>query len=393
MSAVLAAAAAPAAASLLINVGAALFQTAMDADNAGINSLTAYGKTGRISSRVYIDASIAADPVVTDILKTAQTQYCGFILAALQMDQLVTTGKTVSDLIRVVATEDNQTHKSIVASFGIDSDMLPADRMQMAHTFTPKTQEQIDQEKEKEKEKNRLAAAKKNVNTTGKVVAFDGDAHLPAGKIIEITMINPANPDHRVTINLLVQLAPYIVPEPLAVQFICKDTVPSFMQRLIQWKTGEISFWKDFILGSDIVENRARLLKMDPSGVFADMMHDQQGKRSKSFDNLLHEKDNRARNIANSVLIFSQDTVTRAKAASGVDIRNFQERQKYFAMTFAMMIIVVDNIYNQVTMYYNGITDVGTFSFEQMKLSSKGGSNLDLVSVMNALSQGKSPKF
>ena len=376
-------------------------KTGRDVLDASKISLTSYGKTGRISSRVYIDASVAQDPVITDIQKTILTQYAGFILTALQMNQFVTEGKTIQDLLRVVATEDFKDHQDITAVFSSDKHNVSP-----VAEWKPKSPAQKDEEEEDEdrkaarrkreetdKENARIARKSLDKDTSGKIVSFAGDNHIPSGKLLEVTFTNPNNPDHKITLNLLVQLAPYIVPEQLAVQFIVKDHVPGFFQRLIQWRTGEISFLKDFILNDDIVKKREKLLKLDPSGTFASMMWDQQSSRGKALGNLSLDKADRARNIASSVLIFNQDTVSRAKAECGIDITDESDRNRYFATTFALMIVVVDMLYNQVTFYYNGISDSGTFSFEQLKVSNKGGSSTDLVTVMNALNQGRSPKF
>lgn len=392
-------------------------------------SLTSFGKTGRISSRVYIDASVAQDTVITDVLKTIHTQYCGLILTALQMNQLVSDGKTIQDLLKVVATEDMQIHQDVASVFMSTPGQIEherrqrelAQRHQREEENARRKQERDEDIARREKErsedrenrekddrinrfhKDQLAAndrAHKDklhqsaTGLTGKVVSFAGDNHIPAGKVIEVTFTNPDNPNHKITVNILVQLAPYIVPEDLAVQFIVKDQQPSFYQRWIQWRTGEISFWKDFIFQSDIIRNHEKLMKLDPSGVFASMTKDQTKQQLKTLENATVEKAaERARNISNSVLIFNQDTVTRAKSISGIDLNDYASRQKYFATTFAMMIVIIDTMYNRVTFYYNGIEDVGTFSFEQMTVSSKNNNSMDLVSVMQALSQGKSPKF
>jgi len=328
---------------------------------------------------------VASDPVVTDILKTVHTQYAAFILNALQMNQLVTRDKNVQDLLKVVATEAYQSHESVLEGlFGDVKKTIDKTTDKITHPGGPSRPGPDDHDQTVKTYGN---------SSKGEIQSFAGDNHIPAGKIIEITLTNPENPKANVTLNLLVQLSPYIVPAPIAVQFITKDMMPSFTQRVMQWKTGEISFWRDFILMSDIVNNRAKLMKLDPSGVLANHIAGQNASRQKAMGNLLSNKADRARNIANSVLIFNAETVQRAKAEVGIDLSDDGAREKYFAITFAMIIVVVDPLYNQVTLYYNGISDAATFSFDQMRVITKGGNQLDLIAVMNALSQGKSPKF
>jgi hypothetical protein len=227
----------------------------------------------------------------------------------------------------------------------------------------------------------------------GKVVSLAGDNHVPAGKVVEITLTNPENDQASTTVNLFIQLAPYVVPQEIAVDFLTKDITPTFKQRWMQWRTGEISFWNDLVAGSDIHKRREMLRRMDPSGVLDDAINKQTQARGRVFGNLLANNSTRARNIANSVLIFSSDTIRRAKAESGVDISKTTDRQNFFNTSFSMILVVVDTLYNQVTFYYNGIDDSATFTFDQMQLASKGGGGLDMVAVMNALGQGRSPKF
>jgi len=429
--------------------------------DSGDVSLTSYIKPLRICSRVYIDDSVYNDPVVTDVIKTVHTQYAGMILTALQMNRYVTKEKTVQSMLKVVSTEDNKIHESVVDElfgteahkFDADSDRrnkeriedkkeratirqrqnetrrneraedknakeraeklarierknkAEADRLERqrardedrnAKNIQNAKDELIRKNKEKKEDderKNRSAHTDNLKNVTGEIVSLSGDNHIPAGKLLEITLTNPENSSANITLNLMVQLAPYVVPSQLAVHFITKDVIPNLSQRILQWRTGEISFWKDLIFMNDVAKHREKLLRMDPTGILSEHMETQANNRSRVLGNIAVDAANRSRNIANSVLIFGQETIRRAKAESGIDLTKDEERQNFFATSFTMMIVIVDPLYNQVTFYYNGIDEAAVFSFDQMKVKTKGDNGLDLVAVMNALGQGRSPKF
>lgn len=364
-----------------------------DARDGGVVSLPTYIKPLRLCSRVYIDEGVYSDPVITDVIKTVHTQYAAFVLTALQMNQFVTRGKNVQDMLKVVATEDNEIHLPVVEGFfggPLKAGKRAWDEEKKAPTPSVLTKEEKEKEDFEKHGRHEKAAGQA---PTGKIVSLAGDNHVPAGKLLEVTLTNPENDKASVTVNLMVQLAPYKVPAQIAVEFLVKDVIPAFYQRMLMWRTGEISFWRDLVAMSDVVERRERLRRMDPTGIIDDVLSKQQTARKRVFDNLNVHKAERARNIANSVLIFSRETVQRAKAMTGIDITNPAARDKYFATAFAMMIVVVDTVYNQVTFYYNGIDDAATFSFDQMSVGSKGGGGLDLVSVMNALNQGRGPRF
>lgn len=370
-------------------------QTIDGITDPGKVSLPAYTKPLRLSSRVYIDATVSSDPVVTDVIKTVHNQYAAFVLSALQMNQFVTGSRTVQDILHVVATEDNNLHESVID--GLFEDAIEAN---VAKTITKKlsgenpAEKTEEEKKEEEKKKDKPKGPYDGIGAVrGEVVSFAGDNHIPSGKVIEVTLSSP-NSNKSITLNLLIQLAPYIVPAELAVKFITKDVIPTFHQRWTQWRTGEISFWRDFVMMSDVVEKREKLRRMDKDGVIADAMGDQGKGRVRVFKSAAEEeKAKRARNIANSILIFSSETVQRAKIESGIDLTNDQARQKYFDVSFSMIIVVVDMLYDQVTFYYNGIDGGATFSFDQLKVGGKGGGNTDLVTILNALNQGRSPKF
>ena len=447
--------------------------------DAGIVSLPAFTKPLRLCSRVYIDDTIFSDPIITDVIKTVHTQYAAFILTALQMNRFITNNRTVSNMLKVVATEDNQIHISVMEALDpniairraeLDEERAERERKrekreEEKHILDLKRiAEQAKREAEKAtreaekatrdaekatsdktrdatRELNEAARAKReeeraineatrakreeekarsdkierekveaeavslrkarSQTLNGKVVSLAGDNHVPAGKLLEITLANPDNPSVNVTLTLMVQLAPYRVPEQLAVAMITKDVIPTFFQRMLQWRTSEISFWRDFVFMSDIVEHREKLMKMDPTGILADQIGKQTQGRQRVLSNVTNpDKASRARNIANSVLIFSRETMQRAAAESGVNITegpmgviDAAARQKFFATSFAMIMVVVDPLYNQATFYYNGLDDAAVFSFDQLQVSSKGDRGLDLASVMNALGQGRSPKF
>jgi len=385
-------------------VGSLIGSSVTNVVDMGKTSLTSYIKPLCLSSRVYIDDAVYADAIVTDVVKAIHTQYAAFVLTALQMNRYVTKDRTVQSMLRVVATEANEIHQGGLEDLDDDKAERERRRDQRDHekasrkiAKNKREQETADRERaEHDKKTHREQAIKDGKigsNLVGKVVSLAGDNYVPAGKLIEITLSNPDNDKAAVTLNLLIQLAPYLVPSPVAVQFITKDIIPSMMQRLMQWRTGEISFWRDLIAMSDIHTRREKLRRMDPSGVLDAAIDKQTESRQRVFANLNKNQADRSRNIANSVMIFSQDTVKRAKAESGIDITKPDDREKYFATAFAMIIAVVDTVYDRVTFYYNGLDDEATFSFDQLKNATKGSNGLDLVAVMNALGQGRSPKF
>jgi len=428
-----------------VTVGDVINATKDIKDSANV-SLFSFAKKSMIISRIYIDETVASEPIMTDVVKTTHNLFAALVLNALQMNNYVTGGKTIESMIKVVATESlTKEHVSSIAAFEAmnttyktkiklnrnvfsledlkedefkykqqkDAVDYIIDHSKDAYKRNKDEQDRTHQDNrdKTQDEKDRLAQKSRQQDTMlkimdlenknkqtpygtkGQVVSLAGDNHIPAGKVIEVTLQNPDNHHANVTINLLVQMSPYIMPIRVAIEAIKLNVVHTFMQRYLQWKTGEISFWGDLVFNMDVIRDRNKAMRQDSTGILSEMAKQQTKNRGKAYANIAYKQADRSRNLANAVMVFSGDAAKLAQAESGFTFENKEMRDDFFAKSFTMMIIIVDTMYNTVTMYYNGLDTVSTFTFDQMKTSAKGGGNLDIVSVLNALNQGKAPKF
>lgn len=372
-------------------------------DDSQKNSLSAYTRDTQVSSRVYIDGVIAPDEVTPNIVRAAHSLYVSMILNALQLSKMVSNTHTVKENLKVIATEGVHTaHEDLGSSFGafcgtesITSDVAELDGMTKdEHEAAKRERERakwVQEDKEYEKERKRLPSL------TSKPIAMDDSGTIPQGRIVEVTFQNPENPQHEATVNLLIQMYPYIIKPTLSVEFIKLNALPSLLQRYTQWRAGEIKFWRDLILHMDLIANKRKVMVNDSDNLLYDYLNTQFKKRRRSiisfWNALTSGQKSGERNIANSVLIFSEETVARAKVEVGFDLHNANDRSTYFDHTFSMMIFVVDPMYNRVTLYINGIESTGTYTFDQFKPKGRGNDVGDLAKILEAVSKGGAPRF
>ena len=97
-------------------------------------------------------------------------------------------------------------------------------------------------------------------------------------------------------------------------------------------------------------------------------------------------------NIANTILIFEKSIFDKSCSNAGLKFTNYSSRQKFFGQTMSMMIHVVDTMFNKVYTYYNGLSAVSEFTFDQIKRNSRM-ENVDLMQIMKNYAQGMAPKF
>lgn len=216
---------------------------------------------------------------------------------------------------------------------------------------------------------------------------------IAIGELFTVTMTNPDHPEASIPVPVFIQMTPISVPYRVAPRFIDGLVSPSVWQRWTMMTAGEIEFFRDFIGQRDRLREKIR--HDDPEGLRA----------LKTFLQSIHNKDkyslsdvasnrevgNMSQNLANSVLIFSEDTVRQAYAESGVDLHNDADRARYFKSTYAMIISIVDPAFAEVTTYINGIDGRIKFKYSALKPNDKKFDPVDLIAAMAALGDGKAP--
>lgn len=353
-------------------------------------SLIGYTRQTTLRSRVYIDSSLIDEEVIPKIVRAVHTMYAGLILNALHLNQFVTQGKTVQDLLGTVSTEAFVPYHNVsadIAGLAASLESVKDNKHCKIAAF-----ESLDSTTVEDSEDTKT---KKSEDFKTSDVTVAPPTIAPVGKILEVELTNPDNPKASAKLMLTVQMIPYLIPAGMASAFINKDTSLSFRNRVLMWRAGEISFWRDLLLNVDRTNRSYELSKNDPNKVFYEFMANVAKKdRASISKNLIQLSANKSHNLANSVMIFSSEAVARARVESGIDLHDSGVRSRYFRDTYAMMIVVVDPMYNQVTLYMNGIDDVGTYTFAQFDHKSADKDNgIDLLKIMSMLTGGKAPRF
>lgn len=216
---------------------------------------------------------------------------------------------------------------------------------------------------------------------------------LAVGELYNIQLRDPNHPKASVTVPLMIQMTPIGVPFRVAPRFIDGLVSPSLWQRWTMMTAGEIEFFRDFIGQRDRLKQK--ISHTDSESIQA----------LKTFLSTIHKKDNysladvasnrstgsMSQNLANSVMVFSEDTVRQAYADSGINLHNDDDRKRYFASTYTMIIAVLDPAFGDVSVYINGIDGKMTFKYSAFKPNDKKFDPVDLVAAMQALGSGKTP--
>lgn len=368
-------------------------------EDATSTSLFQYTKRAVIMSRVFIEKNLAGEEILTPLMLNIMNIYTGLIMTAINMNQYVHGSKKVRDVMSIVATESlSEAPADLQSKFndyflGSQAKLMLSDRSKrelhagMEGSLTPYNGTPL-----RRKVNPTKTTKTGSVKDAGIVPNDVKDTTLPSGRVIAVDFgANKGANGGTFKVNMYLQLLPTFIPTDVAHQFIEMNFTPSVRQRWMQVSAGEITFFKDFLLGQDRRRKRFEALRNDKTGALKEMVERQENNLSSSWLKLAQVTPER-QNIANTILIFEKNSFDRACNNAGLKFKDFNSRQEFFNKTFSMIVATVDPMYNRIEMYYHGLNAMSTFTFDQMKKNSKTEA-VDLMAMMKTFANGMAPKF
>lgn len=369
-------------------------------EDATSTSLFQYTKRAVIMSRVFIEKNLAGEEILTPLMLNIMNIYTGLIMTALNMNQYVYGSKKVRDAMSVVATESlSEAPADLQSKFndyflGSQAKLMLSDRSkhELHAGMEGISDINLTHSDGTPFGGNEYPTSIGSVKDAGIVPNDIKETTLPSGRVIAVDFgSNKGANGGTFKVNMYLQLLPTFIPTDVAHQFIEMNFTPSVRQRWMQVSAGEISFFKDFLLGQDRRRKRFKALRDDKTGALKEMIERQENNLSSSWLKLAQVTPER-QNIANTILIFEKNSFDRACNNAGLKFKDFNSRQKFFNKTFSMIVATVDPMYNRIDMYYHGLNAMSTFTFDQMKKNSKTEA-VDLMAMMKTFANGMAPKF
>ena len=330
----------------------------------GAASLTEHTKDTNITMRMYIEEALVNEEIMDSVTMFLNQMCAGYVITALNLQSYVSSTKTVKDLLKVVATEAYvDTVQIITNEFGsIDPDS-------------------------------------KIISVEAGSIELDSKAQkLFAGRVIEFKM-NVAGDDGKskeISMIVYVQLIPLLLTSEAIKGFISLNLqLPANIRRL-QAKAGLLRYVKDYIMAVDLVKQEKAMVLKDKTGTLARMVSNKNNAIGKWAANNLDAMTGGTKNAnsANAIIIMDKVTFDEACKAQRVDFENAAVRNKFFKESFAMMLVVIDNMYNLVRIYFCGLPNYGEYTFNGIsKAVSQQHSNNDLKDIISSLAKNNAPRY
>lgn len=380
--------------------GKELMSTVLTAAKATmrVSSLADLAKPCRVEPITLIDQTIADQPYVVDLMKLTVSLFAGYYLQAVNM--VMGVGKI--DTLKVfdalnpersiggLAFED---YKGAVYDSATYREGLPS-----LEAFSRPVGRGLIAEYSQEKfeaawaEEAPMRAALEAADPAGTAAKdkeprnsiMSNDAHkiyeaenLAIGKLLNVDV---SSDGEKKKLPVLIKLIPAVVPSDTLVQIFTAGGRDTWAHRMFLVKSGQIKFWRDFVMGQDMIDAHMKALMTDTKGVYKTIMDRRRNNVSKSVQTgRLSLAD------ASNIAIVSATTIKKSANTLFAKIEDKNMRDKIFDNSYLLMLMVVDERWGRVTIYHRGVDLSTSYRIEDVKMAekSKGQDITEIFKLFN----------
>lgn len=241
-----------------------------------------------------------------------------------------------------------------------------------------------DEEKDDKKKEHKPKPSKNGMSVTkqdmARQISEGGD--LSTGKIFDLEIVRDGN---TMPLSLSIGLS-VLVAEKEGMKSILSvaDYEYSFDNRTMLASAGARSWIRDIALSRDLIDQMRKNRHADKTGFYKTVV----ATRNKNWISSLF--GNVSINNASSVIIVSQETVDEVESILGGPLTDFNIRSRIFKDTLTMLIFVVDQRWDTVTIFHRGLNRYTELRMRDIN-SSKGGNNMDVNEIIRAYQAGNAP--
>lgn len=350
-----------------------------------VSSLSDLSKPARVEPLVLIDKPLAEQPYMEDVLKLALSTFTGYYLQAIAMVMnvgRVETLRVLDSLNPHRSVGDLSNIKDAVWSKESYAQGLPS-MESFSQTMEPNLIVSIEAngkkeaDEDKEKDKPGMSVSDDSVKKLYEV------ENLAVGKLVNVELKDGEN---SAKLPVLIRLIPTkVAPDVLTHIFTTQAKNSSWKERYHLWRAGQIRLVRDLIFSVDMVDEHRKTLINDTSNVYATITD---RRRANSVKSIMTDAPSMA--DASNIAIISKETARDIAGTMHGKIDSVKVRKQLFDTTYLILLIVVDEQWERVTMYHRGLDAPTEMSFREIKSSEKG-KGPDITEILKAYQLGSTP--
>lgn len=352
----------------------------------GIKSLADVSQPARVEPLALIERELRDQPYMTDIMQTVLTMFTGYYMQAVSLILNVNRVETlrVLDSINptrggVFAGARGQIADAVFSRESYEGG-LPS-----LETLSPELPERvvvsIEQRPTQSPETNRRSGS----------VSVDSDSvrhlyeatNLAVGKMVNVEF---KDDNSTVKIPVTVRLVPTVVdPETLTHIFTATAKTTTWKDRWHLWRAGQIRFVRDLMFSMDIVEAHRKTLINDTSNVYMAITDRRRNNTAKAY-----ATGQPSMADASNIAVISKETAVRLGRELGGKLDSLRTRKRIFDASYLILMVVVDEAWERVTIYHRGLDQSSELSFKEIQQAERG-KGPDITDILKAYSLGSTP--
>lgn len=329
------------------------------AQNVKGTPLTVLSKRTTISSMTYIEDSLVNEEITLPVMANVNYLLTAYVICALGILNITKSFKEVEAVLGQVTNED----------------------------MTPEFKSAVNMVSEYVKGTVTEEAATSSIDEAAKT--------LGVGRVIEFDF-NIGGADEKgkggtLRVPVGIKLIPKAAPTDTIMTIFKLNFKTLLSRRWRMTKAGELRFWRDFVLGLDLANMEGRAIARDRNNVLAAFLANKSKRKRKHYLKVLKGGSG---NPASSIIVVEKKTLEDASDQNHIDFDDFKQRQTFFDQSLALMLVVVDPMYEMVDVYYNGLEEYSELPYSSIKkVGGDKGSGMDLKVLMEAVARGAAPKY
>lgn len=399
---------------LAANIVDRLFKT-QRADSA---SLVEFTKTTRVEPILLLDERLYSLPYINDVLQSMSSLFIGYYLQAVSLTTRVGRIRVLRTLDSLNPDRDTNAHIEEVADALIETGYgklvsmaslesygrglpLPGTVASMEVGAIISKQPTIDPpveltDTQKLEQSYKDDADKQALNSKGKLVGksiktdverFEKafvPVNLAVGKLVDVTL---KDGDQEASFPIMIRAITTVVPAGTLAHILGDGLRPTTAkERYHLWREGSLSFWRDIVFASDLIDQHRKALATEQTGIYQEILR----RRSSSMRTAaLTGSPSRA--TASNLIVISKETADEIERETNGRFKDAKFRDKLFQNTYVMILAIVDSRdFERVTFYHRGISMPTTLSVRDLKVANKG-TGPDVAEILRAYQLSNSP--
>lgn len=328
---------------------------------SGPASISEASKPATLIHKVIIEESLANNSLMAPLIALLNQQVIAWVLTSIQLGSCVTGSTTVRDIISTIATE------SFVDSVELIDFNMPGNSLD-----------------------KKVISVESNTSTVDMELK---STRLLSTRVEDITLKTGPSKDDFVVLRIGVHLVPDFVSTEIMGQMLDIYNEAGVILRWRKTMVGELHWFKGFLLSLDQLEKYDKTLRSDRTNKLGQILSYNRSKEMRGLAERYAKIDNKNQNQASTIIIADRRVIEQNKLHSGSDLDEYIARARFFNKSLSMILCVVDDMFNNVKIYYNGYKSVTTATFDMLNRVGQKSDQYDLKDVLTALGSNQNIKY